>query len=64
MVQINDDNYEDLTHDSMTAILDDLAAGRQPRIGPQIDRQTSCPEGGPTVLKEMVSGNHNYRGEW
>jgi NADH-quinone oxidoreductase subunit E len=64
MVQINDDNYEDLTFDSMTAILDDLAAGRSPKIGPQIDRQTSCPEGGPTVLKEMVSGNHDYRGEW
>jgi NADH-quinone oxidoreductase subunit E len=64
MVQINDDNYEDLTHDSMTAILDDLAAGRSPRIGPQIDRQTSCPEGGPTTLKEMVSGNYDYRGEW
>jgi NADH-quinone oxidoreductase subunit E len=64
MVQINDDNYEDLTHESMTAILNDLAAGKQPRIGPQIDRQTSCPEGGPTTLKEMVSGNHDYRGEW
>jgi NADH-quinone oxidoreductase subunit E len=64
MVQINDDNYEDLTHASMTAILNDLAAGKQPRIGPQIDRQTSCPEGGPTTLKEMVSGNHDYRGEW
>jgi NADH-quinone oxidoreductase subunit E len=64
MVQINDDNYEDLTFDSMTAILDDLAAGRSPKIGPQIDRQTSCPEGGPTVLKEMVSANHDYRGEW
>jgi NADH-quinone oxidoreductase subunit E len=64
MVQINDDNYEDLTHDSMTAILDDLAAGRSPKIGPQIDRQTSCPEGGPSALKEMVLGNHDYRGEW
>jgi NADH-quinone oxidoreductase subunit E len=64
MVQINDDNYEDLTFDSMTSILDDLAAGKQPKIGPQIDRQTSCPEGGPTVLREMVSGNHDYRGEW
>jgi (2Fe-2S) ferredoxin len=31
MVQINDDNYEDLTFDSMTAILDDLAAGKSPR---------------------------------
>jgi NADH-quinone oxidoreductase subunit E len=64
MVQINDDNYEDLTYDSMSAILDDLAAGKQPRIGPQIDRQTSCPEGGPTTLKEMVGANHDYRGDW
>jgi len=64
MVQINDDNYEDLTSETMTAILDDLAAGKQPKIGPQIDRQTSCPEGGPTTLKEMVDGNHDYRGAW
>lgn len=64
MVQINDDNYEDLTFDTMTAILDDLAAGRQPKIGPQIERQTSCPEGGATSLKEMVSANHDYRGQW
>lgn len=65
MVQINDDNYEDLTYDSMGAILDDLAAGKQPpRVGPQIDRQTSCPEGGPTTLKEMVAENHDYRGAW
>jgi len=64
MVQINDDNYEDLTFETMTAILDDLAAGKQPKIGPQIERQTSCPEGGPTTLKEMVSENHDYRGKW
>ncbi len=64
MVQINDDNYEDLTYDSMSAILDDLAEGKQPKIGPQIDRQTSAPEGGPTTLKEMVKANHDYRKEW
>ena len=64
MVQINDDNYEDLTYDSMSAVLETLAAGGQPKIGPQIDRQTSCPEGGPTTLKEMVEGNHDYRGAW
>ncbi len=64
MVQINDDNYEDLTYDSMSAILDDLTAGKQPKIGPQIERQTSCPEGGPTSLKEMVGENHDYRGAW
>ena len=44
MVQINDDNYEDLTR-RMTAILDALAAGETPKPGPQIDRQTSCPDG-------------------
>jgi NADH-quinone oxidoreductase subunit E len=64
MVQINDDNFEDLTYDSMSAILDDLAAGKSPKIGPQIERQTSAPEGGPTTLKEMVSENHDYRGQW
>ncbi|WP_336960227.1 NAD(P)H-dependent oxidoreductase subunit E [Sphingobium aquiterrae] len=64
MVQINDDNYEDLTYDSMSAVLEDLAAGKQPKIGPQIARQTSCPEGGPTSLVEMASENHDYRSQW
>ena len=64
MVQINDDNYEDLDYDSMTAILEALARGETPKPGPQIDRQTSAPEGGPTTLKEMVSENHDYRGKW
>ncbi|SNT03518.1 NADH dehydrogenase subunit E [Sphingomonas laterariae] len=64
MVQINDDNFEDLTFDTMTAVLDALAKGESPKPGPQIDRQTSCPEGGPSSLKEMVSDNHDYRGEW
>ena len=64
MVQINDDNYEDLTYDSMGEILDHLANGKQPKIGPQVDRQTSAPEGGPLTLKEMVKSNHDYRKEW
>ena len=64
MVQINDDNYEDLTFDSMTAILDALSRGDTPKPGPQIARQTSCPEGGPTSLPEMASENHDYRGSW
>ena len=54
MVQINDDNFEDLTYDSMTAILDKLAAGEAVTPGPQIARQVSCPEGGPTTLLEFV----------
>ena len=64
MVQINDDNYEDLTADSMTAILDALADGKTPRIGPQIDRQTSAPEGGPSSLKKMAERNYDYRSQW
>ena len=54
MVQINDDNYEDLTYETMSAILDDLIAGRAPKPGSQIGRTASCPEGGPTTLKEMA----------
>ncbi len=50
MVQINDDNYEDLTYESMAAILDDLMAGRTPKPGSQIGRRASCPVGGPTTL--------------
>jgi NADH-quinone oxidoreductase subunit E len=64
MVQINDDNYEDLTEDSMGAILDALAAGQSPRPGPQIERQTSCPVGGPTTLKKMAERNYDYRPLW
>jgi NADH-quinone oxidoreductase subunit E len=64
MVQINDDNYEDLTFESTTAVLEALARGESPRPGPQIERQTSAPVGGPTTLPEMVTGNHDYREQW
>ena len=55
MVQINDDNYEDLDYASMTRILDELAAGKTPKPGPQADRQNSAPVGGPRVLKEFMA---------
>jgi NADH-quinone oxidoreductase subunit E len=64
MVQINDDNFEDLDYDRMSAILDALARGEAPKPGPQTGRQTSCPEGGPTTLTAMATENHDYRGEW
>ena len=64
MVQINDDNYEDLTAESMGALLDALARGEMPKIGPQIERQTSAPEGGPSTLKKMAERNYDYRGQW
>jgi NADH-quinone oxidoreductase subunit E len=50
MLQINDDNYEDLTPEILARILDALAAGKAPRPGPQIKRQFSAPVGGPTTL--------------
>jgi NADH-quinone oxidoreductase subunit E len=64
MVQINDDNFEDLDYDRTSAILTALARGERPKPGPQIDRQVSCPEGGPTTLVAMVGENHDYRPEW
>ena len=64
MVQINDDNYEDLTRESTTAILEALARGETPKAGPLIERRVSAPEGGPTTLVDMVSENHDYRSEW
>ncbi len=52
MMQINDDFYEDLTPKITVEVLDALDKGETPQSGPQIERQTSAPEGGPTTLKE------------
>ena len=52
MVQICNDTYEDLTAESFDKLLDDIAAGKPPKPGPQIDRQFSAPEGGPTTLTD------------
>jgi NADH-quinone oxidoreductase subunit E len=52
--QINYDYYEDLTPASFEKILDELAAGRTPKPGPQIDRQLSAPIGGPTTLTTLT----------
>ncbi|MBV1917655.1 MAG: NAD(P)H-dependent oxidoreductase subunit E [Sphingomonadaceae bacterium] len=63
MVQINDDNFEDLTAQRIEYVLDELAAGNKPKAGTQEPgRHTSEPLGGPTTLKEMVTENHDYRG--
>jgi NADH-quinone oxidoreductase subunit E len=53
MVQINYDYFEDLDPTKFEQILDDLAAGRMPKPGPQIDRQFSAPISGPTTLKPV-----------
>jgi len=65
MVQINDDNYEDLTPERLNAVLDALAKGETPKAGTQEPgRHTVEPSGGPTTLLAMASENHDYRGEW
>jgi NADH-quinone oxidoreductase subunit E len=50
MAQINYDFYEDLTPDNFNKLLDEMAAGKTPKPGPQIDRQFSAPQGGATTL--------------
>jgi NADH-quinone oxidoreductase subunit E len=52
MVQIGSDFYEDLTPESFGKVLDQFAAGKTPKPGPQIDRQLSAPVGGPTTLTD------------
>jgi NADH-quinone oxidoreductase subunit E len=65
MVQINDDNYEDLTPDRLNAVLDALAKGDTPKAGTQEPGRNTCePAGALSSLKEMATGNHDYRGEW
>jgi NADH-quinone oxidoreductase subunit E len=53
MALIWSDTYEDLTPESFEKLLDGFAAGKPPKPGPQVDRQFSAPEGGPTTLKSV-----------
>ncbi len=52
MVAIDDAYYEDLTPESLNAVLDALAAGRRPEPGSAIGRQGAAPEGGPLTLSD------------
>ena len=64
MVQINDDNYEDLTAERLDAVLEALAAGEHAQDRPA-DRAAGAncqPRAGRRTLKEMVWANHDYRG--
>jgi len=54
MVLIWDDTYEDLTAETFEKVLDGFITGTPVKPGPQIDRQTSAPIGGPTTLKSMI----------
>ncbi|MDO8352900.1 MAG: NAD(P)H-dependent oxidoreductase subunit E, partial [Aestuariivirga sp.] len=63
MVQIWKDTYEDLTPESFEKLLDDLAAGKSVKPGPQNGRQLSAPEGALTSLtdKSLYSGNRTFK---
>ena len=65
MAQINDDNYEDLTPERLDFVLDELAAGRQPKPGTQEPgRFTVEPVGALSNLTAMAHENHDYRNGW
>ncbi len=53
MVQINDDNYEDLTKANFSEILRALKSGTVPPPGPQTGRTSSEPATGATALTEI-----------
>jgi NADH-quinone oxidoreductase subunit E len=63
MVQIWKDTYEDLTPESFEKLLDDLAAGKSIKPGPQNGRQLSAPEGALTSLtdKSLYNGNRTFK---
>jgi NADH-quinone oxidoreductase subunit E len=53
MVQINDDYYEDLTPERMAGMIDELREGKELKVGSQIGRLTSAPEGGMQTLTDL-----------
>ena len=61
MVQINDEYYEDLTSENFETLLDDLAAGREVKVGSQMGRRTSEPFGDLTSLTTWygTKGDHD-----
>ena len=52
MAAINDYYYEDLTAESLGALIDAFASGQTPEPGSAIDRQDCAPEGGPLTLTD------------
>ncbi|WP_027258417.1 MULTISPECIES: NADH-quinone oxidoreductase subunit E [Leisingera] len=60
MAQIGKDYYEDLTVESFTKLLDDLAAGRVVAPGPQNGRYAAEPKSGLTTLIDFDSGKTQY----
>jgi NADH-quinone oxidoreductase subunit E len=64
MVQINHDYYEDLTPENFEKLLDDLAAGRPVKPGPQSGRHTSEPHGDVKTLTDPALYDGSMVGAW
>lgn len=64
MVQINDDYYEDLTPDTFNKLLDDLAAGRPVKPGPQNGRHASEPHDAVNTLTDPSLYDGSVIGSW
>ncbi|WP_170607994.1 NADH-quinone oxidoreductase subunit NuoE [Ruegeria arenilitoris] len=60
MAQIGKDYYEDLTAESFSSIIEDLAAGKVPTPGPQNGRYAAEPLGGLTSLMEHEGDKPKY----
>ena len=57
MIQVNNEEfYEDLDYDSMTAIMQDWADGKTPKTGPQNGRINAEGIQGRTTLFEIPEG--------
>ncbi len=57
MAQIGKDYYEDLTEESLASLLDALARGEVPQVGPQNGRFAAEPKSGLTTLTDFVNGS-------
>ncbi len=64
MVQINDDYFEDLTVESLGRLLDDLAAGKPVRVGPQNGRSKSEPRDAIRSLIDTALYDGSRVGAW
>ncbi|MFM7084270.1 MAG: NADH-quinone oxidoreductase subunit NuoE [Hyphomicrobium sp.] len=64
IIQIGPDTFEDLCSTSFEAILDAYAGGCPPLPGSQTGRSASCPDGGPTTLKDPSLYDGSRLGKW
>ena len=53
ILQVDDDFYEDMDAEKVTALLAALRRGERPTPGSMAGRQTSAPDGGPTTLTSL-----------